>query len=375
MKCRRMEARYRRVGDAVSEQMYRDKVVRLTKDRAELEKRAAAEADKLAKLDADIGRIERSITSSTSPSTSNSKARQIEAKQKQAAQVRKKLADLQGKVAQKASELNSAQRSLDRAAVQRQRKDDTEAKKRRTEEMRHARALTRETERRTGLFSDALTLDSIQKLPQKIKVLVLASNPADQQRLMLDEEVRIITEKVRASEHRESVDLISRWALRTGDLFQHLNEHQPHVVHFVGHGSDRDELAFHKDDGSTKLVSKEAIASAIAAAGDNIRLIVFNACYSAGQAEAATEHIDVAIGMNTAIGDEAAQVFAAQFYSAISFGKSVQRAFQQAKAQLLLEGIREDDTPELFVGAGIDPDEVVLVQPDRSTISAAWGRE
>ena len=53
---------YRRIGVgdeareviAVSEQMYRDKVVRLTKDKAGLEKRAATEADKLAKLDAEM---------------------------------------------------------------------------------------------------------------------------------------------------------------------------------------------------------------------------------------------------------------------------------------------------------------------------------
>lgn len=350
----------------MSEQMYRDKVVRLTRDRADLEKRAATEADKLAKLDGEIGRIERSITSSTSSGMAKSKARQIEGKQKQAAQVRKKLADLQGKAAQKVTDLNSAQRNLVRAAVQRRRKEDTEAERRRTEEMRHARALTRENERRTRLFSEALSTASIQKLPQKIKVLILASNPADQQRLMLDEEVRIITERVRAAEHRNSVELISRWALRTGDLLQHLNEHQPNVIHFVGHGSDREELAFHKNDGSTKLVTKEAIASAIAGTADNIRLIVFNACYSRGQAEAVTDHIDLAIGMNTSIGDEAARVFAAQFYSAISFGKSVERAFEQAKAQLLLEGIPEEDTPELFAHAGVDADQVVLVQPDRT---------
>lgn len=67
--------------------------------------------------------------------------------------------------------------------------------------------------------------------------------------------------------------------------------------------------------------------------------------------------------MTTAIGDEAARVFSAQFYSALSFGKSIRRAFEQARAQLLLEGIPEEDTPELFVKDGLDPDEIVLVRP------------
>ncbi len=110
-------------------------------------------------------------------------------------------------------------------------------------------------------------------------------------------------------------------------------------------------------------MTKEAISAAIAAAADNIELIVFNACYSRGQAEAVAQHINAAIGMTTAIGDEAARVFSAQFYSALSFGKSVRRAFEQARAQLLLEGIREEDTPELYTRQGLDPDEMVLVRP------------
>jgi len=53
--------------------------------------------------------------------------------------------------------------------------------------------------------------------------------------------------------------------------------------------------------------------------------------------------------MNTAIGDDAARVFSAQFYSAIGFSHSIQQAFDQVKAALLLEGIREELTPELIV--------------------------
>ena len=53
------------------------------------------------------------------------------------------------------------------------------------------------------------------------------------------------------------------------------------------------------------------------------------------------DHVDVAIGMNTSIGDEAALVFASQFYSSIGFGKSIKTAFDQAKAALMLEGIPE----------------------------------
>ena len=99
-----------------------------------------------------------------------------------------------------------------------------------------------------------------------------------------------------------------------------------------------------------------------ACSGD-IRLVFFNTCYSRNQAEDVVEHVEAAVGMNTSIGDEAARIFASQFYSAIGFGKSVAEAFEQAKALLLLEGIGEQDTPELFVASGVDAQSLVLVHP------------
>ena len=49
---------------------------------------------------------------------------------------------------------------------------------------------------------------------------------------------------------------------------------------------------------------------------ESIKLVIFNNCFSNGQAEMVTEHVGFAIGMNEAIQDEAAKEFAAQFYSA-----------------------------------------------------------
>jgi CHAT domain len=222
--------------------------------------------------------------------------------------------------------------------------------------------MERQVHLQSALQSSRLVVD-LARLPRKIKVLFLASNPEAGNPLRLDEEIRAITEKIRASEYRESVDLVSWWAVRPADLLQALNEHKPHVVHFSGHGSPSGQLVFQADDGGAKLVSKEAIVQTMSTLADNIRVVVFNACFSSGQAEAVTEHVDVAIGMNAAIGDEAARVFAAQFYSAVGFGRSIQQAFDQGKAALLLAGIPEQNTPELFTREGVNPNEVVLVRP------------
>jgi hypothetical protein len=171
---------------------------------------------------------------------------------------------------------------------------------------------------------------------------------------------------IRKAKHRDSVKLESCWALQTIDLLQALNEFNPTIVHFSGHGSDEDEIVFQTQEGTAKLVSKEAIVQTMMASSDNIRLVFFNTCYSRNQAEAISKFVDATIGMNTSIGDEAARVFSSQFYSSIGFGNSVKKAFQQAKALLMLERIKEENTPELFTKPGLNGNDIILVQPHQN---------
>src|SRR5262249_34061941 len=79
------------------------------------------------------------------------------------------------------------------------------------------------------------------------------------------------------------------------------------------------------------------------------------------QAQALTEVVDCVVSMNRTISDRAAIQFAASFYGALAFGRSVQRAFEQGVARLSAEGIGEDETPELLTRAGGDASPVVLV--------------
>ena len=64
------------------------------------------------------------------------------------------------------------------------------------------------------------------------------------------------------------------------------------------------------------------------------------------------------------IPDETARTFAAQLYSSIGFGHSLKKAFDQAKAELILEGIPGEDIPQLYCRPDVDPDNMVLVQPN-----------
>lgn len=344
----------------------RNRVAQLQKEKASLEYALIREQNSARSKRAEIGQIQRSINRNTSISSLQSKQRQIEAKDKQIASYDKKAADLHLKIASKDADILRILSNIDKLNIQESKKREHEEKNRRSTNLRHAQEMTRELERQSKLHnklsSSPITVN-FEKLPEKIVVLFIASNPLDQNQLRLDEEIRGIARKIRESEYRDSVELRSVWAARPTDLLQALNEHKPTVVHFSGHGSDQDELVLQDDTGGTKVVSKEALVEMFKFVSSGIELVVFNTCFSENQASEVTKHIPAAIGMNTSIGDDAARIFAAQLYSAIGFGKSVGVAFGQAKVALMLEGILEENTPQLFFGSGVNEAALVLVKP------------
>jgi hypothetical protein len=207
-----------------------------------------------------------------------------------------------------------------------------------------------------------------------IKILFFAANPAGTSMLQLDEEVRCIGDSIRRSQGRDEIDLKSSWAVRPDDLLQVLNEYRPQIVHFSGHGSKDDNLILVQDDGKAKPVGTDAIKFLFKTLKDDIRVVLFNACFSRAHAEATTEIIDCAIGMKKAIGDAAAIKFASAFYRALGFGRSVTNAFDQGKAALMLDGIKEEETPELFSRAGVNPVDVVLLPSDQTGSRPATDR-
>ena len=195
----------------------------------------------------------------------------------------------------------------------------------------------------------------------KSKILFFASSPRDMDKLKLDEEIRSITMKLRTSDYRDVLELVSVWAVRPDDLLQELNTHKPIIVHFSGHGSQAGELFLMDEFGDARKVSPAALKALFSTLKGNIRLVMLNACYSKIQAEAIAEVIDCVVGMKAAIGDRAAIAFASSFYRAVGFARSVNDAFEQAKVSLMFESLPAQDMPELVARAGVDPATVYLI--------------
>lgn len=342
---------------------YRNALARKRNDLAKLMQDLAKEQKKLAPLQHKINSANDTIRRTKSAATIKSKLREIEQSTKNIADVQKKIGEIQKKIANAEKDVVDLDKRCQNEESKVRKKQAEEDKKR----MQVIASQSEQLEQRM-IHSERIQtqmqrdIEHLQAVPETITVLFLAANPVAIKPLRLDEEARSIQEKIRLSEYRDCVCFESRWATRSSDILQAINETNPTIVHFSGHGTDTGELVLLNPDGSPKLVTKEAISMAMSTASDTIRLVVFNACFSEIQAKNVVDHVESAIGMSTSIGDEAACVFAAQLYSSIGFGHSLQTSFKQAIAALMLEGIPEDATPQLYVKDGVDPVDMIFVK-------------
>lgn len=207
-----------------------------------------------------------------------------------------------------------------------------------------------------------------RKSDKKVKILFLAANPKNSERLAIDEEAREIKEKISLSRRRDKIEIQTSWAIRPNDLQQELLETEPNIVHFSGHGGGRNGIVLHSGSPNKKsLVSSEALSDLFKVLKDNIRIVVLNACYSEEQAKAIVKEIDFVVGMADSIGDDAARVFAAAFYRGLAFGKSVQKAFDLGLNELKIMNLKDDqDIPVLLVRDSVDASAEIIV-PDSSS--------
>jgi len=324
----------------------------------------------------------------------SSYGRSAENKRDEAQKAREKASGFSEKAAAAQVAVHKAQEKLDKArAAEEKKRDDKAAKERAKREAdekrqrqdaerasrraaqeqtaaewaRHAREAARDSHVATieaELAEARATLDSRpwEDVPEKITVLFMTAEPDGPERLHIGREIREIQEQVRSSKLRDSIAFEYRHAVRVTDLLQHVNEVEPDVAHFSGHGADAG-IALHDANDKVRLLSNQELGKVLAAAPKRLKLAVFNSCNSAEQARVAVEHVDAAVGMQQTIGDSTARVFAGQLYNSLGFGRSLGLAFTQALLQVELTFNTVSGDPTLVVAEGLDADEIVIVSP------------
>lgn len=214
------------------------------------------------------------------------------------------------------------------------------------------------------------------------RILFVAANPSNTGKLALDQEYAAIEHELRLAPHRD-FELLSKWAVTVDGLMRSLNEMEPTVLHFAGHGSAGDRatpgadgardiaapdgrrghgagIYLQDDAGRPHVVSASALTGMIRYAAASVRLVVLNACFSELLAEALCGVVDCVVGMAGAIDDDAARSFAAGLYRALGNRRAAGNAVGQARMTLAGKQLRNEDLPRCRTREGLDVDHVFL---------------
>ncbi|MEZ4733070.1 MAG: CHAT domain-containing protein [Caldilineaceae bacterium] len=178
-----------------------------------------------------------------------------------------------------------------------------------------------------------LTIDSLP-----LCILAVAAMPKDLPTLAVEQEWDDLQKTV-AQANKKQVKLERLDAPTWPALQQHLQQHQVHLLHFIGHGYfDEDDqqgmLLFEDSAGKGEPVAADELALALQS--PHLRLVVLNTCesakgshtdYFAGLAQTLVSRgIPAVVAMQFSVYDTTAVKFAQPFYTAILAGESIDRA-------------------------------------------------
>lgn len=176
-------------------------------------------------------------------------------------------------------------------------------------------------------------------------ILILASNPVETDRLMLDEEVRLIKQRLAEAEPGREYKVESEWAVRASEVSKFLLEHQPVIVHFSGHGSPTGELILQNDRGEATPVAVNVLANLFEILKGPTECVVLNACYSSKMAKTLANYVGCVVGMSKSVGDPSALRFTGGFYRGLAFGRDYHTAFRLGSNEIDLMALPDSSVP------------------------------
>ena len=191
-------------------------------------------------------------------------------------------------------------------------------------------------------------------MTEKIRILVLSSNPWSTGRILVAEEAAEISDRIQEGPYRDKFELHARGAVRQIDFQKLLLQYEPHIVHFSGHGSKSQRILLNGPHGRAQALDQQGLTNVFALYNSHVRLVLLNACFTKMQARLISDVVDYSIGAARPIGDKVSVAFAGAFYRALGFGKSIRDAFKSARAELALTKMPRSRGFELFVRDGIN---------------------
>ncbi|MCB9796308.1 MAG: hypothetical protein H6741_26740 [Alphaproteobacteria bacterium] len=124
---------------------------------------------------------------------------------------------------------------------------------------------------------------------------------------------------LKASLHHERFELHVLLEPGVPELEAALRRLRPHVLHLSAHGNELGRL-YVREGEDYVTVEYEALAGTIAVYGEQLRLVVLNACYSSALADLLSQTARAVVGIDSMVDDRAALGFASSLYGALGDG-------------------------------------------------------
>ena len=345
---------------------YRQSLARLQQKEATLRKELARHEDIDTRSSAEARKKLDAASKASSPSLARSHYGAAERAQKKSTDAKKKMAEITKNLGANAKQQADKKKSLDNAIRNEQKTEDRAVARRQIDEKKHAQEIAR-------LSVPEIRYVHIREPKQeKLRVLYLTARPCqdvpDEYILRVDQEVRQVQQALRGAKYRDLIEIHHRPAATFQDLLDGLNDVNPHIVHFSGHGGEETLLFDIEEMGSPngKTISFRLLVKALGSTDTPPTLLVMNACATLAGSGVILPAIPVIIAMSEPIGDLAAVLFARQLYAAIASGQSVGSAMRQAKVKME-EGLadpEESELPQFVARDDVDVSSLVLVAPN-----------
>ncbi len=145
----------------------------------------------------------------------------------------------------------------------------------------------------------------------RTKILFVSSVPEDKNYIDVGQESDIISEVLGIMKQDSKFQFIHKHGIIRGKFREILQDYKPDIIHFSGHGGEKEGLVFQDNEEISKEMLRDIFDGL-----HNVQLIYLNACYSAKQTDAIKNLTNVKniIGMNKSIADYIAIQFSTNFY-------------------------------------------------------------
>lgn len=225
---------------------------------------------------------------------------------------------------------------------------------------------------RRGSAAPGTTADEPE--PGPLRVLVVIGTPARDEQVLAEQELAALSGVLETLPGRAHVEVLDCPA-SAHQLAEAVNELQPHVLHFIGHGMQRanggsPELSFTSELGSGWQLCAEDVADLTVW---QPRLVVLNACRIAqadpadwvgGIAQAFSDAgARAVISMQADIESAAAVAFTQSFYESLAHGLAVDECVAAARSALGKSPVKTGEWALPVLLTNTEPDAVLPLTP------------